>query len=358
MKKFFKISSAILALLIVILITNYFFTGLPYKNPESSKNLTLEELQDVKEAKRLKAIYGDKLFNGFSKASIPIIAFNNNYEFLISDNALDNSFTILENRNKIVGENIYFRKAVNPQAFTIKTGNTWAASMSTLYTFNHEVLGYMKKDIPFKLWLLVPPQASKIQRDLLPCTIIHEAIHAYFGNINEEKLNKSEESHKALKAYPYSNSQFNGLWNEEGKALYNAMNAKSTNETIKYTKEFLSLRSERRTEANLSSDLIEAEKLIEWEEGLAKYSEIKMYDFAAEDHNAPSYYKYRSNRPYSKFDFKRLKNSLGSCNGNYRFYLSGMAEAMILDKLSDNWKENIANNGIYLEDKLSEIVNK
>lgn len=356
MKRFFKGCLIFLISLIVILFVNYCLYGLTYRNAEVNNSLTLDELQDISEAKRLKNVYGDRLFSGFSKVSMPIVSFNSGYEFLIYDKPLDSSFKNLEKDNKVVRDNIYVRKAENPQAFAVKLGEEWAASMSTYYTFNHEVLGYMERDIPLNLWVLIPPQVSTIKRDLIPCTIIHEAVHAYFGNLNEKKLNKSEESHKALKSYPYSDDQFKGSWNIEGKALYNAMNAVSLEDTIKYTKEFLNVRSARRAEINLSPDMIEAEKLIEWEEGLAKYSEIRMYDFAAEDNNAPSYYKYKKNRPYSRSDFRRLKSSLGSTDGDYRFYLSGMAEAMILDKLSKDWKENISYSGVYLEDKLREAV--
>lgn len=356
MKKLFKVCSILLISLIIILLINYCLNGLPYRNAEMNNNLTLEELQDISEAKRLTKVYGDRLFNNFSKAYIPIISFNDSYEFLISDKPLDNSFSELEKDNKIVADNIYMRKIDNPQAFSVKVGNKWAASMSTYYTFNHKVLSYMERDIPLKLWILVPPQISTIKRDLIPCIIIHEEVHAYFGTLNEEKLIKSEKSHEALRNYPYSDNQFKNSWNKEGEALYYAMNAVSRAETIKYTKDFLNIRYARRAEINLPSDMIEAEKLIEWEEGLAKYSEIRMYDFASEDNKAPSYYNYKRTNPYSKFDFRRLKGNLGSSNEDYRFYLSGMAEAMILDKISNDWKENISANQVYLEDKLADAV--
>jgi hypothetical protein len=356
MRKFLKKCSKVLGVLILILIINYCINGLTYMMKETEDKLTLEELQDIKEAKRLKDTYGDKLFNGFSEVSIPIIAFNSSYEFRIASTSGDYSFNVLEENNQIVQDNIYVRESKNPQAFTAKFTDGWAASMSTYYTFNHEVLGYMRRDVPFGLWLLIPPQISTIKRDLIPCTIIHEAIHAYFGNLNEEKLNRAEALHKALKRYPYGNTIFREEWNKEGRALYNAMNAGTTEETIKYVTEFLDVRDKRRAESSLSVEMIDAVRLIEWEEGLAKYSEIRIYDFAAEDPNAPAYYKYKKGRPYSQGDFRSLKNNLGSRSEDYRFYLSGMAQAMILDKLSNQWKEDLYRNEVYLEDKLREVV--
>ena len=358
MKRIMKKIAAFFIILTIGLVINNKVYDMSYKHEELQTKLTQDELKDIKEAKRLKEVYGDRLFNSFSKADIPIIAFNNKYEFLINNSSLDNSFKELDKNNSVVGDNIYIRENNQPQAFAVKVGSKWCGSMSTLYTFNYDLLKAMKKEMPFGLSILIPHQFMIVKKDIIPSAIIHEMVHGYFGNLNEIKLNKAEELHKILNTYPYTDNALKDAWNKEGKALYSAMNANSDEETIEYIREFLDIRDKRREEYKLSSQLIDVERFIEWEEGLGKYSEIKIYEFAANENSSISDYKYKTSMPYWKADFKNLRSKLGTRTGDYRFYLSGMAQAMILDKLSINWKGDIYRDGVYLEDKLRELAQK
>lgn len=54
---------------------------------------------------------------------------------------------------------------------------------------------------------------------------------------------------------------------------------------------------------------------------------------------------------------KRLANSLGEHDGHNRFYISGMAQAKLLDQLKvANWQEQIMQKDIYLEDMLNNYL--
>ncbi|MGH4122500.1 MAG: hypothetical protein ACREV6_06185 [Clostridium sp.] len=358
MKKWAKRIIFFLLLITIVLLINNTIGRLGYNREEKEeKQLTKFELEDVKEAKRLKESYGDKLFNGFSKSDIPIVVYNDKYEFLINDTSLDASFMEFDNNNSIVGEKIYIRDHKNAQAFALKIDNNWVGSMPTLYTYNKDAINAMNKEMPLVVNRLFPPQLITITRGFIPSAIVHEMMHAYFGNLNEKKLNRAEELTKIQKEYPDTDG-INEKWNMEGNALYNALNAKSSEESIKYVKEFLKIRDGRRRAHKLSSEFVDLERFKEWEEGLGKYAEIKIYDFAQKDSNSSKVYNYRNNRPYWKSDFKSIRDNLGLRDVEYRFYLSGMAQAMILDNLSDKWNVNIDKDGVYLEDKLREIVMK
>jgi len=191
---------------------------------------------------------------------------------------------------------------------------------------------------------------------MYPSTVIHEMIHGFQASSNEEKFLKAEASHSALKSYPYDDENFKRQWNEEGRILSRAFKAEDKNETKELLKEFIKIRNERRAKANLSSDAVEAEKKLEWLEGLAKYSEIKSYELVAEREGKGYNYSYKKGLPYWKGEFYKLKSSLGNLDGDNRFYYSGMAQARALDKLGVQWKEKMMKDEVYLEDAIKEFL--
>jgi hypothetical protein len=91
--------------------------------------------------------------------------------------------------------------------------------------------------------------------------------------------------------------------------------------------------------------------------GLAVH-EIRFYELAAARAVAadPAYASYRPGLPFWSGDFVRLERMLGSLPGDQRFYLSGMAKARILDRLSPGWKEGFFQAGGSLDDRLRALV--
>jgi hypothetical protein len=109
--------------------------------------------------------------------------------------------------------------------------------------------------------------------------------------------------------------------------------------------------------AALGSDFLAFERELEWLEGLAKYAEIKFYEIAASRSREAPYGRYGAVLPFPlQWDFVRLEKTLGAQDGDLRFYLSGLAQARLLDRLSPQWKARAMQEDVYLEDLLRDSV--
>ncbi len=119
-------------------------------------------------------------------------------------------------------------------------------------------------------------------------------------------------------------------------------------------------RSARKSRAaRLSPELADYERELEWLEGLAKYAEVRFYELAASRAGQTGSIKFNPRLPFFlQWDFVRLEKQMGSQEGDLRFYLSGMAQARLLDRLSPGWKTRTALGKVYLEDILRAAVVK
>jgi hypothetical protein len=84
--------------------------------------------------------------------------------------------------------------------------------------------------------------------------------------------------------------------------------------------------------------LISFEQELEWLEGLAKYAEMRSAELGSEEKTSQNYKDYRVARNRLRMDFYARLRHLGDQDGDLRFYLSGAAQAMLLDHLCPGWK--------------------
>ena len=349
-KKIFKGLVALLLVAASLLIIQNEVVAKKRSHLLEGKVLSAEDKKEIEEVGKIKKELGDEIWPGFKDKEIPIILFNDKYEFLFADKNPDSCW------HKTDSSEYFMRTAVKSQAFAVKTGMVWTGSIGTLERMNKDYFLGIRSELPFIPAKLFPYQLATFTKDMYTSTVIHEMFHGFQAVSNEEKLLKAEASHSALKSYPYDDENFKRQWNEEGKILSSAFNAKDKNETKELLSEFIKIRNERRSKANLSSDGIEAEKKLEWLEGLAKYSEIKSYELVAEREGKGYSYSYKRGLPYWRGEFNKIKNSLGNSDGDKRFYYSGMAQARALDKLGVQWKEKMMKDGVYLEDVIEEFL--
>ncbi|MFW6371039.1 MAG: hypothetical protein ACOC10_07550 [Bacteroidota bacterium] len=157
-----------------------------------------------------------------------------------------------------------------------------------------------------------------------------------------------------MKDYPYDKDSFTALWLQEGKHLGNALAEENMERIVAYADSFLMVRDKRRAESNLQSPQVEAEKSLEWLEGMAKYTEYTSYKMALNMDNTP--YTFKEKNAYWQLEQTQQLKKLGKQSGDQRFYHSGCAMAMILDKLNPAWRAKIMADGVFLEDLLREKV--
>jgi hypothetical protein len=149
-------------------------------------------------------------------------------------------------------------------------------------------------------------------------------------------------------------------WGTEVELLERALAAGSDAEAAALAGQFLEQRMARRSAAGLSLELINYERRFEWLEGLAKYVELEIWRQAAEDASyttVPEMANDLDFEEYETFD-RRWSQEVDQMNrqatqeGDTRFYYTGMAQARLLDRLDPGWKDQVLNDGVWLEDLL------
>jgi hypothetical protein len=322
---------------------------------ESPPALLQTDKEQLKEALRLQQTLGDEIWPGFSHAAIPIILFNplrgiprtlvrggiansplrgqalqrlqrvdptdvspwsfsEKWEYLLAAKTMSLPWLQISG-DDFFGQPYLARPASDPEYFAVLVGDKWAGSCGTL--------SHMNSSSPLKL----PPGFYVV-------ALLHEMFHAFQANSWPERFRSAQEVYRLEKEYPYSDEVFMTAWNQEGAILDAALKATTEESAREQGKQFLSLLQKRRQAAKLAAGLIGFECELEWLEGLAKYAEIRFYELAAAAKGTTP------NNPFHSWDRVRLKNSLGGQEGDMRFYLSGYAQARLLDRLTPIWKSN------------------
>jgi len=299
--------------------------------------LSAADKAELAEALRLKAEFGDQVWPGFGRSAIPIILYNDSYEFLVGEENPADSWEVVKEDN-FMGRPYYRRAGKNPQSFAVSIGTRWAGRIGTLDWWNSK-------------------SPLKITVDFHIVGLIHEVFHAYQANLVPARFARATAVYASEGRYPYKDSDFASAWNSEGKTLAEALRAKDDTEVRSLAQKFLNIRDARREQATLSPDLVTYEVELEWLEGLAEYVQIKFYELAASSAKESASIRFGPGLPfYLQGDFIRLEGSLGQQSGDLRFYLSGMAQARLLDRLNPGWKAKAMQEKVDLENLLRAVM--
>lgn len=341
----------------------------------------------ISEALQLRHAIGDSIWTGWSDAKIPVIIYDEDYAFLagISDPSAGWR-TVPKDLHQggmwepvpadSIDDKVYYRQrlaepGVSPQAFTVRVGDVWAASMTTKNWTITKMGNEIRDGLPAVIRYLVPYRliariyvGLAMNTDAYICAIEHEAFHAFQGMVVPGLLTDAEEAlGRHGRSYPWDDSSFNGAWNAELNALADALAAKEKKATIELSRKFLSLRHTRRLSAGLDSASCKLEQLREWEEGLGKYTELALWKCAAADSayrpvsgllNDSDFGSYREFRGQWAQEMSTLR--FQSHGGESRFYYSGMAQAFLLDRLLPGWRTKILRENVFLESLLNEAA--
>lgn len=347
--------------------------------------LSAVEKARVAEAIHLRKTLGDQVFPGWAQADIPVIVYNEEMLFLVDvenpgegwrripKGTQEGKAWLTVPDDNFFGESYYRQKypspGVNTQAFTVQVGNQWAASLSTYEWTRIALVNEIVGQLPGPIQRIVP--APLLRNLLLPGSdayasmILHEATHAYQGIRDPERLAGAEQAaQKTESSYPFEDEAHREGWQAELDLLYNAMRAETQEETLRLAREFLNHREERRKTMRLSDDMLDFERLKEWEEGIAKYSERTIYLLAMEDKSYQplpevfqdeDFHDYRLAKKKWNQEVDQMRRMAGD-EGDGRFYYTGFAQAVLLDRLSPGWKDRLFDEDVWLEDLLAEAV--
>jgi len=299
-------------------------------------SLSAEDKAELGEAMRLTGSLGSRVWPGLEKAGIPIVLYDEASEFLVGLADPGPGWTAVEG-DDFEGRPYFRRPASRSQAFAVRLNGAWAASMSTL--------GWMNRRGPMKL-------APGFHLALL----LHEMFHAFQAIQAQERFEQALKVYAAEADYPFEEPDFVDAWNKEGALLAAALNAPDEAGARRAAGDFLEARRLRRLRSSLKPDHLAFERELEWLEGLGKYAEGRFSELAAtaaggRDDASPA-----PADPFKRMDAARLGTQLGRQKGDLRFYLSGSAQARLLDRLDPGWKRESPLAQLYLEDALRAVV--
>lgn len=354
--RFKKIIAGIIgfvALIIFSLVVFNIIMAIKYKSPVDAAVLSGSELEQAAFATTLRKEAGEKIWPGFDTVGIPIILYNDQFEFIIGMDAKD---TIHESREEVMinGERIFRREAVNSQAFAVMVDSAWTGSLGVRKQMNREMFFGLRREMPYVAGRIFPFFLVFVSEEMHISAMIHELFHAFQAKMNESKFLDADASHSYLEGYPYLDPEFTVYWNTEGRLLMNALYAGTDEEAIVFADSFLMIRHERRMKAALDPEQVKAEKKLEWLEGSAKYAEAMSYQLA--DGIEPNPYSFKDKNAYWEMERKQRLPKLGETGGDNRFYHSGAAQAFILDRLTPGWKDSAMADSVFLEDLLEKAI--
>jgi hypothetical protein len=331
--------------------------------PQEMDRLGSLDKARLAETLHLKRELGENVWPGWGKAQIPVLIWNRDHSFLVGH--LDPPPPWEPVSDDAFQEQIYFgRPTGEPQNFAVRVGDRWVASMATKWETDAFVIEMIRDVLPSPLQAIVPYRLLIQPSEVQIAGVLHETFHVYQAQVAPERLDEAEAAHQRGEQYWQVDTAMHKEWEKEIDLLARALKAGSDEEATAWAREFLDQRARRRTAGGLSAALIDYERQIEWEEGLAKYVELVIW---REAYNAEEYEPLPDMagdpdfKAYGSFK-QRWSQEIGQMvrqaaqEGETRFYYTGMAQAMLLDRLLPGWKDRALSKDIWLEMLLAEAV--
>lgn len=336
------------------------------KRPEVLDRLDSLDKSRLEETLHLKRSLGEAVWPGLGQASLPVSLHNQAYSFLIGfPGRPPDDWKVVEG-DDFEGQPYYRKAEKEAQNFAIQVGDTWVAGMGTKTEIDLFIVelyqGFLPPVIeqifPYRLLL----QASEVQIG----GVLHEGFHVFQAQKAPARLEAAEKAHRLGDQYWSGNADNLKLWKEEMNLLAKALQSKTDTEAADLARQFLDHRQKRRQQVGLAAEMIDYERQLEWEEGLAKYVELEFLRqaFISKDYQPleamqadPSFKGYRTfNQRWSQ-EILQMKLEVNQ-DGEVSFYMTGMAQAFLLDRLSPGWKAKVLEEGIFLEDLLKAAAAK
>jgi hypothetical protein len=186
----------------------------------------------------------------------------------------------------------------------------------------------------------------------------HESFHIFESDKNRAGARWRHENAMLVAFYPETEARLGALFNIEGQLLFAALQSKEDKVLKKLIHQFLAVRAWRRSE--MEERFAEFENGAESNEGLAEYAGVRGVVIglrAAAEKRLRLPFRYRDEAEYLESKYRKL-NSITEAgrNSRLRFYYTGSAQALLLDRLMKDWKRRVQFESAVLEDLLAEAT--
>ena len=331
--------------------------------PAVLDRLTSLDKARLAEALHLKETLGEQVWPGWGQMEIPLILWNHEYAFLVGHPDPPEEWEAVPG-DTFEGQPYYRKKENDPQNFAVQVGGRWVASMATkaetddfLITMFQDFLPPIIEQIfPYRLLI----QSSEVQI----AAVLHESFHVYQALLAPDQLEDAELSHRLGDRYWEADKTMGSDWKAEIDFLAQALGVSAEEDMVGLARQFLEQRDQRRKRNDLDAELVDYERQLEWEEGLAKYIELEIlrqafvsreYQPLPQMEQDPDFKGYQTFERRWAQEISQMKRQAGQ-EGENRFYLTGMAQAVLLDRLAPGWKAGALAPGAFLEQLLRRAI--
>ncbi len=351
---------------------------------QTVERLSADQKALLAETTHLRMMLGGEVWPGWDRITIPYIVYNEDYAFLVGYPDPPAGWVKVPQNERRGGEweavpndtyqgQAYYRQPlpdpeVTPENFTVLVGDRWVATLFTreaaavsFYTgFREELPAFVRPVFPYRLaWRYLGGESTAYISALA-----HESFHVYQGLAAPGRLEAAEQSMSLEAEYPWDDPELEAAWGTELDLLADAAQAESDEEAAELARQFLAQREQRRGMAGYTADWADFERQREWLEGLAKYAELVLGTTAADSADYAPLPEIFAETDFKSYDFRRrfyaqqldeVRRMTGH-EGETRFYYTGFAQGVLLDRLDPDWKSQAFQPGVWLEDLLRQAV--
>jgi hypothetical protein len=331
--------------------------------PESTGYLAELDKARLAEALHLKDELGALIWPGWDQAEIPILLWTEEFSFLVGYPGIPEGWAVAEG-DDLLGESYLYQQTLEHTNFAVLVDGAWVASMATKWETDNFLISQFREMFPPPIKQIFPYSVLIMDTEVQITAVLHESFHAYQAVAAPQKLEAAEDRYAVENGYWEADENMREAWTEEINLLIQALEAEATEETRSLVTNFLAYRDQRREQFALSPEQVDFERLIEWEEGLAKYVELASWQVAftsttyqplPEILTDPDFDSYQTFERRWSQELSTFRNQANQ-DSDTRFYYTGMAQAFLLDRLMPDWKSRIMLEGIWLEDLLRQAV--
>lgn len=326
---------------------------------ESTDRLSPLDKARLAEALHLKQELGDTVWPGWGAADVPVLIWDRDYSYLVGFEKAPSVWSEVVN-DDFQDQPYFSRPTDDHENFAVRIGDRWVASMATKHETDLFVREMIKDALPGSFEQIIPYRLLIQPSEVQMSGVLHESFHVFQVQEAQVRFDDVERAYGLGDAYWSVDEVMRKAWQREIELLERALAAGSVREAAALADQFLGQRSARRSDGGLSPELVNFERRFEWMEGLAKYVELEIWRQAANDASytyVPEMVNDPDFKEYGTFDSRWSQeidqmNRQASREGDTRFYYTGMAQAKLLDRLLPDWKDQVMDDDVWLEDLL------
>ena len=346
-----------------------------FSQPVTELKLDPLLLVSLKECRNITKSLGKELYPGWDFQSTPVLFYRPNVqELLINFPHRPEGFVEYTGTSPLGGETIYVRD--DSTIFSIDDQNTSteidgipvlvvADPFSSMRNQLQNVLIQRSREFAeswLQEWSFIPRPYDQLT------LILHESFHVYQSKMAPEKA----ANEMAVSQYPLLDPVNNALYVLEGNILRDALLTTTPETKREKIREFVAVRSYR--QSLLDSGSVEYENLNEFVEGTAKYVEYKFLQDGEKMTPVPEMFYHAGFNGYEGVLPREIKNrvdnmvnvvavnddrfgnTFGSGPLRFKLYDLGACQALLLDDVMPEWKDEIFKDGVYLSDMLEKSM--